>query len=53
MKKVPKLKSIRGSHSLVRGREIHYKSICPAHFDIINFATKKKSKFCIKRVDSS
>ena len=48
MKKVPKLKSIRGSHSLVRGREIHYKSICPAHFDIINFATKKSLNFGLK-----
>ena len=35
LKKVPKLWSIRVSHTLGRGREIQYKSSCPADFDML------------------
>ena len=33
-KEVPKLRSIRVSRTSGRGREIQYKSICPADFDM-------------------
>ena len=35
LKKVSKLRSIPVSHTLGRGREIHYKSRCPADFDML------------------
>ena len=35
LKKVPKLRSIRVSHTLGCGREVQYKSSCPADFDML------------------
>ena len=35
LKKASKLRSFRVSHTLGRGREIQYKSSCPADFDML------------------